>query len=412
MSPSRRGSARKSPISSPRSDGRSSASCLRRSSARAATASSCSEGGVTERLRITALGHRGDGIAETEHGPIYVPYALPGESVEVEAVPGHPDRRHLLAVERASPERIAAICPHFGTCGGCALQHWSFASYRAWKRGLVIEALGQVGLEAPVADLIDAHGAGRRRAVFHARLRGHDILEVGFAAYRSHRIVDIDRCPVLAPALGGSIDAAWDIAEIVKHQGKPLDIQATATESGLDVDLRGSGPLPPAMIAELAQAADAHRLARLTRHGELVAQRAVPVVRMGNAAVALPPGAFLQATAEGEVALARLVAGHAGAVRNIADLFCGLGPFALRLAERASVTAADADSAAIAALGAAAKATPGLKPVVTAVRDLYRRPFAEPELEGFDAVVFDPPRQGALAQARRLAGSRMPIVIA
>jgi 23S rRNA (uracil1939-C5)-methyltransferase len=367
---------------------------------------------VTERLRITALGHRGDGIAETDHGPIYVPYALPGESVEVEAVPGHPDRRHLLAVESTSPERIAAICPHFGTCGGCALQHWSFASYRAWKRGLVIEALAQVGLEAPVADLIDAHGAGRRRAVFHARLRGRDTLEVGFAAYRSHRIVDIDRCPVLAPALDGSIDAAWDIAEIVKHKGKPLDIQVTATESGLDVDLRGSGTLPPAMSAELARAADAHRLARLTRHSELVAQRAVPVVRMGRAAVALPPGVFLQATSEGEAALARLVAGHAGPARNIADLFCGLGPFALRLAERVRVTAADADSAAIAALGAAAKATPGLKPVATAVRDLYRRPFAEPKFEGFDAVVFDPPCQGALAQARRLAGSRVPIVIA
>jgi len=134
---------------------------------------------------------------------------------------------------------------------------------------------------------------------------------------------------------------------------------------------------------------------------------------MGRAAVVvLPPGVFLQATSEGEAALARLVAGHAGAVRNIADLFCGLGPFALRLAERVRVTAADADSAAIAALGAAAKATPGLKPVATEVRDLYRRPFAEPELEGFDAVVFDPPRQGALAQARRLAGSRVPIVIA
>ena len=358
------------------------------------------------------MGHRGDGVAEIRDQAVYVPYALPGETVEVEAVPGHPDRRRMLAVNVPSPERVAPICPHFGTCGGCAVQHWSLASYRTWKRGLVVEALAQAGLEAAVGDVIDAHGEGRRRAVFHARWRGHGILEVGFAASRSHRIVDIDRCPVLAPALDGAIDAAWDLAEIVEQKGKPLDIQVTATAGGLDVDLRGSGALPAEMMMRLAQAAEAHRLARLTRHGELVAKRAVPVVRMGKAAVALPPGAFLQATAEGEATLARLVRAHAAGARNIADLFCGIGPFALRLAERARVTAADSDAAALAALSEAAKSTPGLKPVATERRDLFRRPFAEPELGRFDAVVFDPPRQGALAQAQKLARSHVPVVIA
>jgi len=367
---------------------------------------------MTEHLAIASMGHRGDGIAEARDPAVYVPYTLPGETVEVEAVPGHPDRRRLPAVKLPSPERIAPVCPHFGTCGGCAVQHWSFASYRAWKRGLVIEALAQAGLNAPVGDLIDAHGEGRRRAVFHARSRDRDILEVGFAASRSHRIVDVDRCPVLSPALDGAIDAAWDLAETVKHKGKPLDIQVTATEVGLDVDLRGSGPLPPEAMSRLARAADAHRLARLTRHGELVGQRAVPVVRVGKAVVPLPPGAFLQATAEGEASLARLVCAHVAEARNIADLFCGIGPFALRLAERARVTAADSDAGAVAALGAAAKTTPGLKPVATERRDLYRRPFAEPELEPFDAVVFDPPRQGALAQAQKLARCDVPFVIA
>jgi 23S rRNA (uracil1939-C5)-methyltransferase len=366
---------------------------------------------MTERLRIIGMGHRGDGIADLGE-PVYVPYALPGETVQVEPVPGHPDRRRLLGVEVASRERVAPICPHFGTCGGCALQHWDLASYRAWKRGLLIEALAHAGLTAPVGDLLDAHGEGRRRAVFHARWPGHDILEVGFAAARSHRIVDIDRCPVLAPSLDGAIDAAWELAEIVAHKGKPLDIQVTATESGLDVDLRGSGALPAATTVRLARAADAHRLARLTRHGELLSQRSVPQMCIGKAVVALPPGAFLQATAEGEAALARLVGAHAEKAGKIADLFCGIGPFALRLAQYARVTAADADGAALAALDAAAKSTPGLKPIATARRDLFRRPFAEPELEPFDAVVFDPPRQGALAQARRLARSQVPLVVA
>ena len=140
---------------------------------------------MVERLVIDRLGHRGDGVAETPAGPLYVPYVLPGESVEVEPIPGHPDRRHVLRVEVESPERIAPICPHFGVCGGCALQHWDTARYRVWKRGLVVAALAQAGVEAPVADLVDAHGAGRRRAVFHTRRGTHDVLQVGFAAYRA-----------------------------------------------------------------------------------------------------------------------------------------------------------------------------------------------------------------------------------
>jgi 23S rRNA (uracil1939-C5)-methyltransferase len=366
---------------------------------------------VIERCVIDRLGHRGDGIAEGPEGPLYVPYVLPGETVEVEPVPGHPDRRHMVRIEVASPERIAPICPHFGVCGGCALQHWDASHYRVWKRELVVSALAQAGLDAPVDDLVDAHGAGRRRAVFHARRGTHDVLEVGFAAYRAHHVVPIDRCPVLAPELAGAIEAAWAIAELLRPARKPLDIQVTASNAGLDVDVRGSGPLSPALVSRLAGLAAAHRLARLTRHGELIAQRAAPTLQMGRAQVVLPPGAFLQATAAGEAALARLVAAHVGDAGVVADLFAGIGPFALRLAERARVSAVDADGAAIAALRQAA-AAPGLKPIETQVRDLFRRPLAAAELARFDAVVFDPPRQGAEGQARTLADSTVPVVVA
>jgi 23S rRNA (uracil1939-C5)-methyltransferase len=367
---------------------------------------------VAEQIAIARIGHRGDGIADTPAGPIYVPYTLPGETVEVEPWPGHPDRRHLIRVDVASPERIAPVCPHFGTCGGCALQHWSAARYRDWKRALVVEALAQAGLDAPVAGLIDAHGEGRRRAVFHARRGTHDVLEVGFAALRAHHLVAIDRCPVLAAALAGSIEAAWAIAETLEREKKPLDIQVTATEAGLDVDVRGSGPLTAARGGELARIAERHRLARLTRHGELVSQRAAPAVTIGRARVLLPPGAFLQTTAAGEAALAALVVAHCEGAGRIADLFAGVGPFALRLAEHGRVTAADNDSEAVAALKRAAAATQGLKPVETQLRDLFRRPFVPVELKGFDVVVFDPPRQGAQAQARELAASAVPRVVA
>jgi 23S rRNA (uracil1939-C5)-methyltransferase len=367
---------------------------------------------VTEKLLINRIGHRGDGVADTPNGPVFVPYALPGETVEVEPVAGHPDRRHLLRVEAASPERIAPACPHFGICGGCAAQHWSETQYRAWKRGLIPEALSQAGIDAPVGELVDAHSEGRRRVVLHARRGSHDVLQVGFAALRAHEIVAIDRCPVLAPALSDAIPAARSIAEALKDAKKPLDIQITATDAGLDVDVRGSGPLNARRTAQLAGIAEKHRLARLTRHGELVIQRAAPTIKMGRATVTLPPGTFLQATAEGEAALARLVEDATAKAKAVADLFCGVGPFALRLAARARVTAADSDAGAIAALAKAAGTASGLKPIDAQVRDLFRRPFTAKELSGFDAVVFDPPRQGAQAQARELAASKVRTVVA
>jgi 23S rRNA (uracil1939-C5)-methyltransferase len=332
--------------------------------------------------------------------------------VTVNAVPGHPDRRHLVHVDRPSPARVRPICKHFGQCGGCSLQHWALADYHAWKRQLVVQALAAAGLDAPVEALIDAHGEGRRRAVLHARRGTHHVLEVGFTAPRAHHVVAIDACPVLAPGLAGIIQAAWAIAEALNVTGKPLDIHATLTDSGIDVDLRGSGPLSPDRMAALARIADEHRLVRLTRHGELVAQIAQPLVTIGRARVPLPPGAFLQATAAGEAALARLVSEHVGKANRVADLFAGIGTFALRLAEHARVTAADSGADAVAALQRAASTTGGLKKVDSFARDLFRRPMVASELKGFDAVVFDPPRQGAEAQARELARSGVRTVVA
>ncbi len=133
---------------------------------------------------------------------------------------------------------------------------------------------------------------------------------------------------------------------------------------------------------------------------------------MGKARVSLPPGSFLQATVAGEETLAALAVKHAGRAKHIADLFCGVGPFALRLAEKSRVTAYDSDAGAIAALQKAVASTPGLKPVKAETRDLFRRPLVAEELRDFDAVVFDPPRQGAQAQAERLSASKVPVVIA
>ena len=367
---------------------------------------------MTEQLTISHLGHRGDGMADTVAGPVYVPYTLPGETVTVEPIAGHPDRRHLVHINKPSHERTTPICMHFGSCGGCALQHWSLAEYHLWKRSLVVEALEHAGVLAPVEPLIDAHGEGRRRAVLHARRGTHEVLEVGFTAPRAHQIVAIDRCPILAPGLERAVQVAWAIAEVLKPTNKPLDIQVTATDAGMDVDVRGSGPLSPNCMSTLAALAEKHRLARITRHGELAVQRAQPILKVGRAQVPLPPGAFLQATTEGEAALARLAIGHMAGAKRVADLFAGIGTFALRLAETARVSAAELEPGAVRALTRAAQTTPGLKPVEATARDLFRRPFMAAELKAFDAVLFDPPRQGAEAQARELAKSGVPSIVA
>jgi 23S rRNA (uracil1939-C5)-methyltransferase len=375
--------------------------------------SSSSARAVTETLQIDHVGHRGDGVALTGGQPLYVPYTLGGETVEVAAVPGHhPDRRRLLQVEIASPERIAPFCKHFAVCGGCAIQHWESERYRAWKRGIVVETLAQAKFDCEVDPLIDAHGLGRRRITLHAGISAQGVLKVGFTAANSHDIIAIDRCPILDPGLNGALEAGWAVAERLAANAKPLDIQVTATDGGLDVDVRGSGPLPTSMIAALSATAEQHRLARLTRHGEMVLMRNPPVITVGTARVNLPPGSFLQATVAGEQTLAELVSAHCKRAKHIVDLFCGVGPFALRLAERAKISAFDSDASAISALQKAATSTSGLKPVKAEARDLFRRPLMPQELRDYDCVVFDPPRQGAQAQAQQLAASKIPVVIA
>ena len=367
---------------------------------------------MAEHLIIDHVGHRGDGVALVDGPPAYVPYALPGEHVSVENAASQGDRRRLVRVDRPSAQRIAPFCDHFGTCGGCAIQHWQPDAYRTWKRQLVVDTLAQAGLDCPVNDLIDAHGSGRRRLTAHARRNRDESLRVGFAAAGSHDIVAIDRCPILDPALHGAFDAARALAAVLAPVGKPLDLQFTAVQGGIDVDIRGSGPLAASAMTALSGLTARHRIVRLTRHGELVVQHAPPVVRIGKADVMLPPGSFLQATQAGEDALAALVVAHCGRAKHVADLFCGVGPFALRLAERTRVLACDSDAGAISALQKAAPATRGLKPVAATQRDLFRRPLLPAELRDIDAVVFDPPRQGAMAQVTQLAASKIPVIVA
>jgi len=337
-----------------------------------------------------------------------VPFALPGETVRADL---EGKRGRLIEIVEASPDRIAPHCPHFTRCGGCAVQHWRGPDYLAWKRGLVETALKHRGLDAPVTDTIDAHGVGRRRVTLHIRFaRGRAL--AGFMEARSHNLLDLDNCPILEPGLRGVADIARALAAPLIGLGKPLDMAMTATDSGLDCDIRGPVPFQPDRHLALSTAAAKLDLARLSLNREPVIEQRPPRLSAGPATIPLPPGAFTQATAAGEDALARLVLEGAGDAKRVADLFCGIGPFALRLAGHASVFAIDSDARALTALGRASHAIAGQKPVQTEQRDLFRKPLTARELARYHAVVFDPPRAGAEAQARALAQSKVPTVVA
>ncbi|MFO1114869.1 MAG: RNA methyltransferase [Beijerinckiaceae bacterium] len=362
---------------------------------------------LNARLKIERLGARGEGVARVSRGLVFVPYALAGETILAE-VDG--ERGKLVELIEASPDRVAPFCRYYGECGGCAVQTLRSPAYLAWKRSIVLDAMRNAAVEAPVQDIVDAHGAGRRRVVFHARsaFRGP---RVGFMRARAHEIVEIDACPLLAPALQNAPAIAAEIARHLDALGKPLDIAVTATDGGLDIDLRGCGPLEFALSQKLVALATDRDLARISNHGVAIIERRQPHLALGRADLVLPAGAFLQATTEGEQALAALVLGEVAGFGKIADLFSGVGTFALRLAATAEVHAVEHDGAALAALSRAARNTHGLKRVTTETRDLFRRPLQRAELAAFDAVVFDPPRAGAEAQAQELAASDVPLVI-
>ena len=358
-----------------------------------------------EEVSIVALDPHGHGL--TANGAI-VPGALPGERARVKL---EGKRAELVETLDPSPERAAPICPWFGTCGGCVAQHMSSSLYYAWKRGLVVDALKREGVAAEVGDVVDAHGAGRRRATFHARFPHGQPDEIGFMRARSHDIIAIDHCPLFSPGMAGAISAAHALSGDLRGLMKPLDIGVTATLDGLDVDLRGSGPLGRAETQKLAETAEALDLARVSNHGEIVIERRPPRVAFGEALARLPPGGFLQATEAGEAWLGEFAERALADTKKIADLFCGAGAFALRLARRHEVFAADADPAAIGALARAAATTPGLRQIAAETRDLFRRPLRADELAAFDAALIDPPRAGAIEQARALAASAVPLVV-
>ncbi len=369
-------------------------------------------------ITIDRLGGQGDGIALVEGRTVYVAYGVPGDRLRVRL--GKPRGQGLtaaiLAVEQAGPARREPPCVHFGRCGGCALQHVDDGLYAEWKRGRVVEALRQQGLgEAPVAPLVRTP-AGRRRRIALAARMGKGGALLGFHAHESHDIVDLRECHVMLPALAALIPPLREMLGRELRAGAKAEVTATATATGIDLLIRADHQPGRDSRVELADFAGAQKLARLSwqagkEEPEPVAQLRTPQVLFGGVAVDPPPGAFLQASAEAEQAMADLVVGAVGGAKRIADLYAGCGTFTFPLAKTAKVHAVEGDKDSLAALSAAARRG-AIGRITSERRDLTRNPLQPDELKPFDAVVFDPPRAGARAQAEMLAKSRVPTVVA
>lgn len=358
------------------------------------------------------MGGGGDGVAETAAGPLHVPGALPGETVRVRRL-GR-ERAALEAVLEASPERVAPPCPHVAEgCGGCALQHWSEAAQAAWKRARLAEALARAGFPAaPVAPLVSVPADSRRRADLALRREPEGRVRIGFHRRGSAEVLDLAACLVLRPALAALLAPLRALLRRLGALAREGSAVVNLLDSGPDLLLRTDRPLDAPgrrLLAAFAEAMAIPRIAWAERDGPAEIAAQIAPVRHALSGVALlpPPGAFLQASAEGEAAIvaAVLAALPAKPARpRILDLYAGLGTLSLPLAARGGVLAVEGEAAALAALKATGR-------VATRQRDLARQPLLPAELEGFDAVVLDPPYAGAAAQVAQLARSAVRRVI-
>ena len=343
--------------------------------------------------RIVRLAARGDGVTDSGR---YVPMAAPGDQVA-------PD-----GCISAGPHHVQPPCRHFPECGGCQLQHVDDEAYAQFLVDRVATALAAHSLKAP--ETRSPHLSPpqtRRRAALRAERRGKQVL-LGFNAEASHRIVDMRECHILRPELFALVAP---LRELLTHLLPPRgrgEVRLTWCDQGADLLIEGALPEGLEAAEAVTAFAQSHGLARFSADDGLGAQtlwEPEPVtVTLGGVPVPVPHGAFLQATEEGEAALVSAVREAVGEARVVADLFAGLGTFALALEGR--VLAVEAARDAVLALKAAAQRAQ--RAVFVDHRDLYRRPLDAPELSRFEAVVLDPPRAGAKEQVGLLAASAVP----
>ncbi len=377
------------------------------------------EGQIVE-IKIDSVGRRGDGVGAWKGHPVFVPRALPGEMVRVrlaeERDKGYSGQ--LVELMNPSAERVNAPCPYFDRCGGCSLQHWKVESYRKWKVERVPMLLERSGVKVGMwKQPVFVPDHTRRRATLAAFVQNHTI-RLGYHRARSHDITDIPDCMILTPRLQAMVNLLRPHLVGIITDSIPADIFVQDTGLAFDVMITGAvGHRRTPTSAEreaMAKMAAECSLARVSwreddrDEPEIIVQRTPVAKKMGTLTVSLPPGAFMQPSAEGEAALieAALAPIREARAEKTADLFCGCGTFAGPLLELGAVIAAESEGPSVAAL----KATKA-KNLNAQVRNLFSNPLADKDLNALDAVIFDPPRMGAKEQSGALARSPVPLVV-
>ena len=370
-------------------------------------------------LTIDQIGAGGDGVGAYNGKSVYIAKTAPGESVRVrlenENAEGFTGR--LLSIDTPGFERVNAPCPHFSRCGGCALQHVREKFYRNWKTEKVKSALQRANVSvAQEEGPVFLQAATRRRTTLAVFKNGNDI-RFGYNEPRTRNILDIKTCLILEPALAEKIQALRPYLPALVPARKTVDLMLQYADGAFDMVLSGpwrtKGEFTLEQLETFADMTEKLDIARISVREkefsmpETMFTRRPVIKRFGALNVALPPGAFLQASVAGEEVLTRIVAGHIGNNSSVVDLFSGCGTFTGTLLEKGmQAHAVDGDAEAIKAL--AATRHPKL---TTARRNLFKEPLSVKDLQKFDAAVFDPPRAGAKAQAEILAQSNISRII-
>lgn len=367
-------------------------------------------------LKIDRLGARGDGIADTADGPVYVPFALPGEDVSVRLGKPRGDGRvaSLQRVISPSSERANAACRHFGeranACGGCVAQHMGSETYSRWKRDIVVDALARHDLHPVVEPVVSVPTGSRRRVRLAFRGTAGGVI-LGFREGRSNRIVDIAECPVASPEITALMPCLREF--LAGHPGQG-EIAVTQTPEGVDVVVFASQEPDLDLRMDAPAFCEKSAVARLSWSvkddlaPEPVLTLAAPTASFGGKEVRLPADSFLQPTEQGEAILRDRVLEGVGDVAIVADLYAGCGAFSLPMAAAGkTVTAYEGIAGQVTALR---NASAGLS-LTAEVRDLARQPLRAEELTPFDVVVLDPPRAGAAPQVAQIAGSTVAKIV-
>jgi 23S rRNA (uracil1939-C5)-methyltransferase len=371
----------------------------------------------TTDVHATDIGARGDGLAESPSGRLYIPYAAPGDHLRVRVGAPRGDGRtaRIEAILEPAPTRQKPVCRHFGTCGGCALQHIQDNAVADMKRELLQRALARKGVgDAPIGPTVSVSPETRRRVRLTYRRGRHTVL--GFNRRASRQVLDIVECPVVRPKIGAILEPLRALCTAVNALGSAGDLQITETETGLDLLLIPARAAEPDLAARESLAAfageqDLCRIAWQTGPDwEPIAERRPAIVSFAGVPVAIPPTAFLQPSRDGEDAIVGIVtrALEAEAPSLIADLYAGCGALSFPAAAVAPVHAIEGDAEMTTALFKAAAGTD----VAVSMRDLQRDPMPAVDLSQYGTVIFDPPRAGARPIAEALAGSDVPHVIA